>query len=214
MSDLGFTCTGVRCEPYAAGPTLLFTLRIEESDRKRVHAVLLRCQIRIEPGRRAYGAGEAERLGDLFGEPARWGSTLKPVQFAHASVTVPGFDGVTEVDLPVACSYDTEVASGAYFRGLEGGEVPLLLLFSGTVFSGARGFTPEPIPWHKEASYRMPVAVWQQMIEQHFPGSGWLRIREDSLERLRRFRADRGLTSWDGVLDTLLDSAERAREAT
>ncbi|MFE9258088.1 DUF6084 family protein [Streptomyces sp. NPDC006879] len=207
MTDLSFTCTGVRPEPFAASPVLLFGLHIEEIDHQRVHAVLLRCQIRIEPARRHYEPAEAERLGDLFGTRDRWGSTLKPVQFAHAFVSVPSFDGVTEVELPVPCSYDMEVASGAYFRALEGGEVPLLMLFSGTVFSGPRGFRPEPVPWHKETSYRMPVSVWQRMMEEHFPGSGWIRVRNDSLDRLRRFRSRRALPSWESVFDVLLSEA-------
>ena len=33
-------------------------------------------------------------------------------------------------------SYDVDVAAHKYLAGLEDGEVPLLLLFSGTVFTG------------------------------------------------------------------------------
>src|SRR5262245_66547252 len=94
----------------------------------------LRCQIRIEPNRRRYSDAEAERLLDLFGERSRWGETLKPMQFAELSVMVPGFNGGTEVDLAVPCTYDFEVASAKYLHGVEEGAVPLLLLFSGTVF--------------------------------------------------------------------------------
>lgn len=123
MTDLQFTCTGVRPEPYGAGPTLLFGLRIEEADHQPVHAVALRCQIRIEPAGRSYDPDEVGMLGDLFGEPSRWSSTLKPLQFTHASITVPAFTGSTEVDLPVPCTYDTEVASASYFRALSRGEI-------------------------------------------------------------------------------------------
>ena len=51
---------------------------------------------------------------------------------------VAGFAGETEVDLPVACTYDFEVAAAKYLHALGDGEVPLLLLFSGTVFVARR----------------------------------------------------------------------------
>jgi hypothetical protein len=208
MTDLEFSCSAVRPEPYGTGPTLLFRLRIEAPAGAKVHALALRCQIRIEPVQRRYAPPEVEMLGDLFGEPSRWGTTLKPLQFAHASLTVPGFTGATEIDLPVACTYDMEVASAKYFRALADGEIPLLLLFSGTVFTGDRGFVAEPVPWHKETRFRLPVKVWQDMIAQYFPGSGWLRIRDDCLETLRRYRSARALPSWELVFEELLRAAD------
>ncbi|KOV60637.1 hypothetical protein ADK64_30565 [Streptomyces sp. MMG1121] len=200
-----FSCTGVRPEPYGASPTLLFGLRIEESDHRPVHAIALRCQIRIEPARRTYAPEEIDMLADLFGEPGRWDTTLKPLQFAHASLAVPGFTGATEVELPVPCTYDTEVASASYFRALAGGEIPLLLLYSGTVFTiGPQGFHAEPVPWHKESAYRMPVRVWRELIDAYFPGTGWIRVRDDCLEALRRYRSERALPSWEQVFAELL----------
>ncbi|CAO0829416.1 DUF6084 family protein [Streptomyces microflavus] len=211
MTDLDFRCTGVRPEPFGASPTLLFDLRIEELDHQPVHAVALRCQIRIEPAQRTYEPDEVDMLGDLFGEPSRWSSTLKPLQFAHASITVPAFTGTTHVDLPVPCTYDTEVASASYFRALARGEIPLLMLFSGTVFTGRNGFRAEPIPWHKETSCLMPVDVWRELIESYFPNTGWLRLRKDTLESLRRYRSARALPSWEQVFEELLASAEATR---
>ncbi|MET7504790.1 DUF6084 family protein [Streptomyces microflavus] len=211
MTDLDFRCTGVRPEPFGASPTLLFDLRIEELDHQPVHAVALRCQIRIEPAQRTYAPDEVDMLGDLFGEPSRWSSTLKPLQFAHASITVPAFTGTTHVDLPVPCTYDTEVASASYFRALARGEIPLLMLFSGTVFTGRNGFRAEPIPWHKETSCLMPVDVWRELIESYFPNTGWLRLRKDTLESLRRYRSARALPSWEQVFEELLASAEATR---
>ncbi|RPK54495.1 hypothetical protein EES43_28395 [Streptomyces sp. ADI96-02] len=207
MTDLDFRCTGARPEPYGASPTLLFGLRIEERDHQPVHAVALRCQIRIEPARRTYDPDETGPLGDLFGEPSRWSNTLKPLQFAHASITVPAFTGTTHVDLPVPCTYDTEVASASYFRALARGGIPLVMLFSGTVFTGRNGFRAEPIPWHKEASCLMPVEVWRDLIEAYFPNTGWLRLRGDCLESLRRYRSARALASWEQVVEELLATA-------
>ncbi|MFG2139985.1 DUF6084 family protein [Streptomyces sp. NPDC048650] len=213
MTDLSFVCTGVRADPYAAGPTLILRLRITAKDAARVHAVALRCQIRIEPARRGYASDEAEALSDLFGERSRWGTSLNPLQFAQVSLVVPGFTGTTEVDLPVPCTYDMDVAAARYFHALRDGEVPLLLLFSGTVFSGPGGFSVTPVPWDKEAPFRMPVAVWQEMTEQHFPGCGWLRLPRETLDALLAFRSRRALPSWEATVEALLEDARTADSA-
>ncbi|MEV8530509.1 DUF6084 family protein [Streptomyces sp. NPDC051211] len=209
MTEFAFTCTGVRADAYAAGPTLVFRLRITAGGDAPVHALALRCQIRIEPARRGYGPAEAEGLADLFGEPSRWGSTLKPVQFAQVALMVPGFTGETETDLAVPCTYDMDIAATRYFSALEGGEVPLLMLFSGTAFTGAGGFHVEPVPWDREAPYRMPVAVWREMVEQHFPGCGWLRLPRDAMDELLAFRSRHALASWEATVRALLDAAAR-----
>lgn len=207
MTDFTFTCTGVRADPYAAGPTLVFRLRITASERARVHAMALRCQIRIEPVRRGYGDAEAARLTDLFGERSRWGSSLNPVQFAQVSVMVPGFTGEVETDLVVPCTYDMDIASTRYFHALEEGEVPLLMLFSGTAFTGAGGFRVAPVPWDKEATFRMPVKTWQEMVDQHFPGSGWIRLPRDTMDALLAHRSRHALPSWEATVEALLDAA-------
>ncbi|MGR8012047.1 DUF6084 family protein [Streptomyces hypolithicus] len=208
MTEFSFTCIGVRADQYAAGPTLVFRLRVTASEGVRVHALALRCQIRIEPARRTYGQGEAEALNDLFGERSRWGSTLQPVQFAQVTVMVPSFTGETETDLVVPCTYDMDIAATRYFNALQDGEVPLLMLFSGTAFTGAGGFHVEPVPWDREASYRMPVVTWREMVEQHFPGCGWLRLPRETMDALLRFRSERALASWEATVQTLLESQQ------
>jgi len=208
VTELSFVCTGVRADRYAAAPTLLFRLRITAAEAARVHALALRCQLRIEPARRGYRPDEAEALSDLFGERSRWGTTLHPLQFAQVSLVVPGFTGETEVDLPVPCTYDLDVAVGRYFHALREGEVPLLLLFSGTVFAGAGGFQVHPVPWSKEASVRMPVAVWQEMTEAHFPGCGWLRLPRETLDALLAYRSRHALPSWQATVESLLAAAD------
>ncbi|MDH6121632.1 DUF6084 family protein [Kitasatospora sp. GAS204B] len=204
MTELSFACAGVRSDPYAAGPTLIFRLRITAGGGARVHALALRCQMRIEPARRPYGEAEGERLADLFGERSRWGSTLNPIQFAQVSLMVPGFEGETEVDMVVPCTYDLEVAAGRYLRALEGGEVPLLLLFSGTAFSGPNGFQVTPVPWDKEAVVRMPATVWRDAMDQHFPGCGWLRLPGDLMDELLAYRSRHALPSWEATVRELL----------
>lgn len=208
MTGFSFACTGVRADRYAAGPTLVFRLRVATAEPDtRVHAMALRCQLRIEPARRGYGEAEAAGLADLFGERSRWGGTLLPLQFAHVSVMVPGFTGSTEVDLPVPCTYDLDVAATRYFDALEGGEVPLRLLFSGTAFTGPGGYRVEPVPWDREAAYPMPVAVWREMVEQHFPGCGWLRLPRSAMEALLAYRSRQALPSWEATVEALLAGA-------
>ncbi|MEO7196477.1 MAG: DUF6084 family protein [Pseudonocardiaceae bacterium] len=219
MAELSFTCLDVQPERYAVAPTLLFRLRVSGAAEQRVRAVSLRCQIRIEPQRRGYGEQDAERLIELFGERGRWGDTLKPFQFANTSTVVASFTGSIEVDVTVPCSYDMEVTAGRYFHALEDGEIPFILLFSGTVFGdgGQNGMWIEQIPWHAEANYRMPVAVWREMMDIHFPGSGWLRLRRDTIDALADFRATRALPTWDDVIITVLDAARErtgTREST
>jgi Family of unknown function (DUF6084) len=211
MADLIFGCTGVSADRYAATPTLTFSLTISETSGVRVHAIALRCQIRIEPHRRRYTAAEARRLHDLFGDPSRWADTVKPIQLATVTTMVPTFTALTEVDVPVPCTYDLEVASARYLQGLDDGTIPLLLLFSGTVFvDTGEGFSVELVPWSSEAAFRMPVSVWRDLVNAHFPGSAWLRCSRDTLDALSEFKARRALPTWDATLLALLAEAARA----
>ena len=205
MAELAFGCTGARALRYAATPTLSFALTITEATGARVHAIALRCQIRIEPYRRRYSAAEARRLNDLFGDASRWAETVKPIQLATVSAMVPGFTAVTEAELQVPCTYDLEVASARYLQGLDDGTIPLLLLFSGTVFV-ARGdsYAVQLISWSSEAPYRMPVRVWQDVVSEHFPGSAWLRCTAETLDALSAFKAQHALPTWDATLCALL----------
>lgn len=208
MAELTFGCTGASAVRYAATPTLSFALHVTESTGVRVHAIALRCQVRIEPHRRGYSADESRRLHDLFGDVARWAETVKPIQLATVSAMLPGFSSVTEAELQVPCTYDLEVASARYLQGLDDGTVPLLLLFSGTVFTAhGESMRVELIPWSSEAAYRMPVAVWRDVVTEHFPGSAWLRCSTQTLDALSAFKAERALPTWDATLSALLAAA-------
>jgi hypothetical protein len=208
MPDLVFDCIGAESDKYAAGPTLNFRLRIAETTGDRVHAIALRCQLRIEPQKRRYSPIEVDRLNDLFGDASRWADTLKPLQFAFATAMVPSFTGSTEIEIPVPCTYDLEIASTSYFHALEDGEIPLVLLFSGTMFTkGESGFSVAQVPWHKEASCRLPVAEWRRMMDRFFPNSGWLRVTRETLDALGAFKNARALPTWEQAIIALLDGA-------
>jgi hypothetical protein len=126
--------------------------------------------------------------------------------WTHTNVTVPPFCGTTVVELPVPCTYDFNVAATKYFHGLESGEVPLLLLFSGTVYyadpDGA--LQVAQVSWDKEASFRLPVQVWQAMMDHYYPNSAWLCLRRDVFERLYRYKVEHGLPTWEQTLASLL----------
>jgi Family of unknown function (DUF6084) len=212
MTDLAFSCTSATAERFTATPTLAFALTITESTHAQLHAIALRCQIRIEPQRRRYSEAEARRLHDLFGDTSRWADTLKPIQLALVPTMVPAFSEVTEVSLQVPCTYDLEVASARYLQALDDGTIPLLMLFSGTVFiRQADGFRVEPVPWSAEVSYRLPVSVWRELVDIHFPGSAWLRCSRQTLDALSEFKSRRALPTWDATLSALLAEAEATR---
>ena len=211
MSELVFDCTGATADPYAAGPTLVFRLRIAETTGQPIGGIVLRVQFRIEPLKRRYSDPEAARIGDLFGDRPRWGDTMKPMQFATVAQMVPAFSGSAEIDVPVPLTYDFEVSTAKYFHGLEDGEIPFILLFSGTTFLDERGsLSIEQVPWNKETAYRLPVAAWREAMDSIFPDAAWIRLRRDNLDALARFKSRLALPTWDDALEALL--AERVTD--
>ncbi len=208
-ADLDFAFLEAVADRYAAAPTVVLRMQAAELAGVRVHAVALRCQVRVEPLRRGYTDAEAGKVVDLFGGRARWGTTMQPLQLAFLTQVLPGFDGTCEFDLPLPLSYDVDVAAHKYLAGLEDGDVPLVLLFSGTVFTGSPGsIVVQPVPWHKEARARLPVSVWREAVDAIFAGQAWLRIGTDTYDRLAAYRSGGGLVSWDEALRQLLGRAE------
>ncbi len=99
-----------------------------------------------------------------------------------------------------------------YFAALPDGDVPLELLFSGTVFwsTDAGLLQAARLPWDREATFRLPVATWREVIDRYFPHSAWLRLDRDVFDRLWAYRSRHALPSWDVALDALLRGAEEA----
>jgi hypothetical protein len=212
MPDLSFDVESAEAVPFAAAPLLAFKLRVgNRIADEPIHTIALRSQIMIDPVRRRYTAQDQERLKDLFGEPERWGQTVRPMLWTHTSIVVPSFTGSAVVDLPVPCTFDFNVAATKYFAGIEDGEVSLNLLFSGTVFyaTDEGSLQVAQISWDKEARYRLPVLVWKQMMDLYYPNSAWLCLRKDVFDRLYRFKVNRGIPTWEQALETLLPEDER-----
>lgn len=211
MPDLSFQVEGAEAVTYAASPQLALKLRLTNADPEEpIQTVALRCQLQLEVARRRYGPAEQERLRDLFGEPERWGQTLRTMLWTHAGAVVPPFDGTTVIDLPVPCTFDFNVAATKYFAGLEDGEVPLCLLFSGTVFYEAEdcGLQVAQIPWDREAKYRLPLRVWQEMMDHYYPNSAWLCLRRDVFDRLHQYKRRHGIPTWEQAIESLMMNTE------
>jgi hypothetical protein len=211
MPDLSFDVEGAEAIPFAAAPQLAIKLAVSNREAgEPIHTIALRCQIMIDPVRRRYTQQDKERLVDLFGEPERWSNTLRPMLWVNASVVVPSFTDATVVDLVVPCTFDFNVAATKYFAGVEDGEIPLNLLFSGTIFYAAESGALQiaQIPWEKEARYRLPVQVWKQMMDIYYPNSAWLSLRRDVFDRLYLYKVRKGIPTWEAALESLLPDDE------
>lgn len=211
MPDLAFRIEGAEVLEYAAVPSLSFKLRIENLDDEPIRSVSLNTQVRIAATQRHYEEAEQDRLLELFGEPSRWGTTLRSLLWTHTVVQVPAFSGSTVVDMPVTCTYDLEVVAAKYFHALEDGEAPLEFLFSGTVFyAGEDGrMQITRISWEKEAEFKMPVRLWKEMMERYFPNSAWLRLRKDAFDQLYDYKTRMGLPTWEATVESLLRASEQ-----
>ncbi len=207
MPELDFEVISAEAVPYAAAPLLNLKLRLTNKDAdEQIQNVMLRCQINLEVTRRGYTDAEKSRMFELFGESERWGQTLKTMLWTHTNVVVQPFTNTTEVDLPVNCTFDFNVAATKYFDGLETGEVPLLLLFSGTMFyrDEWNDLQIGQISWNKEANFRLPVKIWRQMMEHYYPNSAWLNLPRETFEKLQNYKISRGLPTFEQALESLL----------
>jgi len=208
MPNLSFQVESAEAVPYSAAPLLAFKLRITNTDAAQViQSVALRCQIQIESTHRKYCPEEQAKLRDLFGEPDRWSRTLRGMLWTHTNVMVPQFKESTVVDLPVPCTFDFNVAATKYFAALAEGDVPLNLMFSGTIFyeAVAEGLQVEQISWDRETKFRLPVRVWKEMMDVYYPNSAWLCLQRDVFEKLAQYKMDRGIPTWEQALERLLN---------
>jgi Family of unknown function (DUF6084) len=211
MPELNFQIEGAKPVPYGASPLLAFELKVTNSGSEpAIHTVVLRAQIQIEVTRRRYTPEEQAKLLDLFGEPSRWGQTLKNMLWTNAIVIVPAFEKETIVQLQVPCTFDFNVGATKYFHGLSEGELPLNFLFSGTVFyaDSNEQLQVAPISWEKEAKFKLPLKTWKDLIDHYYPNSAWLYLRRDVFDRLYQYKVRHGITSWEQVIERVLAGTE------
>jgi hypothetical protein len=209
MPDLQLTIEGAEAVAFAAAPLLSFKVRIvNQASEEIIHTIAMRAQIQIEVTRRKYDAGEQARLQDLFGEPDRWGQTLRNMLWTHASVVVPRFTGSTLAEIQVPCTFDFNVAATKYFHGLAGGDLPLCFQFSGNVFyQGEEGtLQVAPISWDKDAKYRLPVKAWKTLMDTYYPNSAWLALHRDTFEKLLQYKTREGIPTWEEAIERALSA--------
>lgn len=212
MPDLLFQVEDVFATPNAAIPQLTCKVRVSNAESEPVHSIALRAQIQIEPMRRRYTPVEQQHLQELFGEPERWSKSVHPLLWTNTNVTVTGFAGSTVIEIPVPCTFDFNVAITKYIYGLEGGELPISLLFSGTVFhAGRMGLQIAQIPWDREATYKLPVSVWKQMMDQHYSNTAWLCLQRDAFDRLAEYKARNNIATWEQAIKRALGLTAEAK---
>lgn len=206
VPELAFAIRDAGRVEFAAVPTLRFPIAVAGPPNRTIRSILLDVQLQIAARRRRYDDAARERLFELFGPPKDWGTTLRTLLWTRTTLVVPPFTGATVADLHVPCSYDLEVVASRYFDALDGGEVPLEFLFSGSVFysSESGALQTARLSWEQEAEYRMPVTLWKEVMERYFRGTAWVRLRKDRFDRLAAYKARHALASWDDALDQLL----------
>ena len=208
--NVSFAVLDVTAEPYSVSPVLTARVGVTASGDEPVHAIALRCQVRIEPLRRSYSDDEAAGLMDLFGGRERWANTQRTFLWQHCATLVPGFTGHTTATLPLECTYDFEVAAAKYLHALRDGAVPLQFLFSGTIFvNSERGFSVQQVSWDCEDNYAMPVTVWRDLVAQHYPNSGWIRLSHETITQLAGYKSAHGMLDFDHAVTSLLDVKDR-----
>jgi hypothetical protein len=212
MPNLSFQVEEAIVVPFAAVPTIALKLLIKNAAaNETIHTVALRCQIQIEVTRRRYTPDEQERMLDLFGAPDRWSQTLRSLLWANLNMVVPGFPGPSTVaDLHVPCTFDFNVAATKYFEGLSDGDIPLNIMFSGTVFYAQpdSGLQVAPISWEQEARFKLPVKLWREMMDSYYPNNVWLNLRRDVFDRLYRYKIQHGIPTWEQTLEEVLPMEE------
>lgn len=201
-----FSVLGVSAVKYAAAPTLSFDLHVVEPSGRQVYMIALTIQVMIEPARRSYDADVHERLKGLFGEPERWAVTTRSLLWSQVDAVIPAFTGSTTVPIPIACSYDLEVAAAKYFYSLPDGDAPLAFHFNGTIYY--RDYDDRMqmvlVPWTRSCDFRMPVATWKEMIASYFPNTAWVALNTATIDALHREQLNRGLATADACITELL----------
>ena len=88
--------------------------------------------------------------------------------------------------------------------------MPLSLLFSGSVFyeSDEGQLQVAPISWTKEATFRLPVKTWAEIMDPYYPNIAWLQLRRDVFDRLYRYKMENAIPTWEQALERILPPVE------
>jgi hypothetical protein len=208
--NLQFSIESAAAEKFGASPHIVFKLRAVNGGPETIQSILLKCQVQIEVARRPYTTVEKHALSDLFGETNRWAQSQRNLLWAHLSVVLPSFTGSLDTDLHVPCTFDFNAAASKYFAGLDEGDAPIGFYFNGAVFyeNGDGILQTAPISWDQEASFRLPIRIWREMMDIYYPNSAWLCLERDAFEKLHAFKRQRGIPTFDEALTRAIAAAE------
>ena len=144
----------------------------------------------------------------------RWANTQRTFLWQHCTAMVPGIHRQHDATLPLDCTYDFEVAAAKYLHALRDGACRSNSCSAERFSSNSeRGFSVQQVPWDREDRYDMPVGVWRDLIAQHYPNSGWMRLSHETIAELAGYKSGRGLLDFDQAITSLLD-ATADREVT
>lgn len=144
----------------AAAVRLTFAITNEIAD-EDVHGGALECGLRLEPALRSYSPEEEVRLVDVFGPQSGWREALRPRPWAHVSVDLPAFRSTATLEVLVPCSPGDGDATARYVESLDGGDIPIRVLYRGRVLFGLEEApSMRPIPHSTETAFRLPLAVF------------------------------------------------------
>ena len=63
-----------------------------------------------------------------------------------------------------------------------------------------------------EDHYDLPVTVWRELIQLHYPNTGWVRLNHDTLDALASYKSAHGMLGFDDAVTSLL-AARTAEDA-
>ena len=205
---------GARPGRYAAVPILRLRPAGVRAGRPAGVPIALSVQVMIEAARRSYDAETRERLVELFGPPERWATTTRSLLWTQVDVLVPTFTGSTTFRVPIACSYELEVAAAKYFHAVRGGEVPLAFNFNGTIYyRGDDGrLQMSLVPWSCSTEYRLPLGVWQRADRRTTTrAAAGCRSAPAPCDALQAEKARRGLPTFDACVAAAAGGARDER---
>jgi hypothetical protein len=209
VPELGFAVTPARAEEFAAVPTLRFELDVARLGGPALCAASLTVDIRIDVARRAYPPGARAALAEVFGLPSQWTRTMTPLAWTQITVQVPAVEDRARLPLTVGCATDAELAITRYLRAVGNEPVPLLLLFSGTLF-----YRPKPdagslltarVPWSAECDGTLPAGLWHSLVQRYYGDAPWLRLSRQTYERLDAHRLRQVLPDTEAAVADLID---------
>jgi hypothetical protein len=52
------------------------------------------------------------------------------------------------------------------------------------------------------------VKIWRAMMEMYYPNTVWLSLRRDVFDRLNQYKMQRGIPTWETLIESLIPSEE------